>query len=522
MSRLPRPSRLTLVLTTLAIGAAGFLLASTQRLLHAAPAPMTDSVRAVQSTPAAQFSNTFVAAAEAIKPSVVLVTAEVPATTDEGQDPASLPQEFRRFFGAPDQRPRRRGEPQELARASGSGFVVSKDGYILTNAHVVEGATRVEVRLLDRREYRATIVGSDQATDVAVLRIEAPALVAANLGSSDSSRVGEFVLAVGNPLGEELTFTVTEGIVSAKGRSLRLPNSSESSIHDYIQTDAAINPGNSGGPLVDMRGRVIGINSAIASGTGYYSGYGFAVPIDLARQVMRQLIDHGSVERAALGLQVRTAESNDATWAAMDRVGGVVVMAPPASGTPAAVAGVRAGDLIVAIDGQPIDYVAQLQERVGFRRPGEAVTIDIRRKAGEKARLTVRLTRLGADSAQVASVEGRDGAKTPERPTGSARLGIAVIPTNDPQAAQWHVPPDITGLVVMGVEPGADSESHLVPPSDRGVDVVLSVDGTAVHSQGDVHAALRDVSAGGVVSLEVYNTGARTRRIERVRLASAR
>ena len=194
------------------------------------------------------------------------------------------------------------GQQPEIEQGSGSGFVVSSDGYILTNNHVVEGAEQVTVRLLDRREFKAKVIGTDPNTDVAVLKIDAKGLPPVALGNSDDARVGEWVLAIGNPLGEGLTFTVTSGIVSAKGRALNgLPGRGQGSIQDFIQTDAAINPGNSGGPLVSVRGEVIGINSAIASETGFYSGYGFAIPINLARTVMNQLIETGSVHRAALG-----------------------------------------------------------------------------------------------------------------------------------------------------------------------------------------------------------------------------
>ena len=187
--------------------------------------------------------------------------------------------------------PRFRQQP-EIEQGSGSGFIVSADGYILTNNHVVEGADQVTVRLLDRREFKAKVVGTDPNTDVAVLKIDATDLPPVALGNSDDARVGEWVLAVGNPLGEGLTFTVTSGIMSAKGRALNgLPGRGQGSIQDFIQTDAAINPGNSGGPLVNVRGEVIGINSAIASETGFYSGYGFAIPINLARTVMDQLIE---------------------------------------------------------------------------------------------------------------------------------------------------------------------------------------------------------------------------------------
>ena len=239
-----------------------------------------------------ELSDAFADVAARVKPSVVYIiakhSAEVVTQRQHGSvPPQMIPPEMAPFFRGPGGGGLGPDGPEspdmQGAVASGSGFIVSPDGYILTNNHVVEGASTVTVRLLDRREFKARVVGSDPATDVAVLKINASGLNAAPLANSDSTRVGEWVLAVGNPLGENLTFTVTQGIVSAKGRTaLNLPGSSGRSIQDFIQTDAAINPGNSGGPLVNVRGQVIGINAAIASPTGFNTGYGFAVPINLA------------------------------------------------------------------------------------------------------------------------------------------------------------------------------------------------------------------------------------------------
>ena len=238
-------------------------------------------------------SEAFASVAETVKPSVVYIKSGKTGEDDDQPDDAQpqVPPGFEQFF------PRFRMPAPEFQEAAGSGFIVSRDGYILTNDHVVDGSDQVTVRLLDRREFKAKVVGTDPNTDLAVLKIDADNLTPAPLGDSDAARVGEWVLAVGNPLGDNLTFTVTSGIISAKGRSLELPNVSDRSIQDFIQTDAAINPGNSGGPLVSVEGQVIGVNSAIASRTGFYSGYGFAIPINLARSVMDQLIQHGSVRR---------------------------------------------------------------------------------------------------------------------------------------------------------------------------------------------------------------------------------
>src|SRR5213078_314946 len=250
--------------------------------------------------PAADLGAAFSAVAEHVKPAVVFVKSE----RRERPNSRRLPPGFEDFF----QIPRR---PQ-VEQGTGSGFIVSADGYILTNNHVVEGADRVTVRLYDNREFEAKTVGTDPSTDVAVIKIQATGLPTVRMGDADSTRIGNWVLAIGNPLGEAFTFTVTAGIVSAKGRGLQGLNSGGLAIQDFIQTDAAINPGNSGGPLVNVRGEVIGINSAIASGTGYYNGYGFAIPINIAKTVMTQLIATGHVERSVIGVSVLPVRQEDA------------------------------------------------------------------------------------------------------------------------------------------------------------------------------------------------------------------
>jgi serine protease Do len=266
-------------------------------------------------------SNAFVSIAEHVTPAVVSIQAERDArartqqrTPRRGGTPG-----LEDFFQQLDPRQ----VPQE---ASGSGFIVSKDGYILTNNHVVENFDRVNVTLTDHRVFKAKVVGRDPSTDVAVIKIEGKDLPTATLGNDEGTRVGEWVLAIGNPLG--LDFTVTAGIVSAKGRGgaeLQGLSRDAYSITDFIQTDAAINPGNSGGPLVNNRGEVIGVNSAIASQTGFYSGYGFAIPITLAKQVMDDIVEHGRVRRAVIGVSIGPVDAEDAQVAGLKEIAGVKV-----------------------------------------------------------------------------------------------------------------------------------------------------------------------------------------------------
>src|SRR5881296_845930 len=345
--------------------------------------------------PAADIGNAFVAVAEHVKPAVVFVKSQ----HVERSQSQRLPPGFEDFF------PQLRRRPQ-VEQGSGSGFIVSPDGYILTNNHVVAGADRVTVKLYDKREFTAKVVGTDPNTDVAVIRIDARNLPTVGLGNSDSTRVGEWALAVGNPLGEAFAFTVTAGIISAKGRALiGLPRPNYG-IQDFIQTDAAINPGNSGGPLVNIQGQVIGINSAIASETGFYSGYGFAIPINLARTVMDQLVKTGHVERAVMGIQIRDANPEDADAVGLKEISGVVVNSYTGDDSPAKRAGIQPGDVIVALDGQPVSNVPQLQQTVGFKRPGDAVEVTVLRQGGVRKTYTVRLARAPLGDEEVASKAG--------------------------------------------------------------------------------------------------------------------
>src|SRR6059058_778016 len=361
-----------------------------------APQPAGLELSAPALKAASDWSDAFVAVAEHVKPAVVFIRSQ----HVERGDNQRLPPGFQDFF------PNLRRRPQ-VEQGSGSGFIVSADGFILTNNHVVAGADKVTVRLYDKREFIAKVVGTDPNTDVAVIKIDARGLPTAGFGNSDSTRVGEWALAIGNPLGEAFAFTVTAGIISAKGRLLQnLPHPSYG-IQDFIQTDAAINPGNSGGPLVNIQGQVIGINSAIASETGFYSGYGFAIPINLARTVMDQLVKTGHVERAVMGIRIDDAGQNDAEAVGLKQIRGVLVEDFAPGQSPAKDAGIQPGDVIVALDGQPVDNTPQLQQKVGFKRPGESVDVTVLRQGGEKKTFTVRLARAPSDSdTEVASTNG--------------------------------------------------------------------------------------------------------------------
>jgi serine protease Do len=276
---------------------------------------------------------------------------------------------------------------------SGSGVIISADGYILTNHHVINNADEVEVTLNDKRSYTAQVVGNDPSTDLAILRISEEGLAFVPYGNSDLLEVGEWVLAVGNPF--NLTSTVTAGIVSAKGRNINILNE-EFAIESFIQTDAAVNPGNSGGALVNTKGELVGINTAIASNTGAYTGYSFAVPVNVARKVVNDLIEFGAVQRAFIGVSIRDIDGKFATENGIDRTEGVYVNGLTDGGA-ATVAGIKEGDIIVAVDGAPVRNVPELQERIGTYRPGDVAQVDVIRK-GTPTRFDVTLRNRFGDT----------------------------------------------------------------------------------------------------------------------------
>ena len=456
---------------------------------------LPSSVRALQ-----DISDASASVVEAVRPSVVYVRSA--RTEKAAAAPHAMPPGFDQLL------PRQFRNKPEYQQGSGSGFIVSSDGYILTNNHVVADAENVMVRLLDRREYKARVVGADPNTDVAVLKIDATGLKAAALGNSDQERIGEMVLAIGNPLGEGLTFTVTSGIISAKGRKLDGLQRSASDISDFIQTDAAINPGNSGGPLMNVRGEVIGINSAIASETGFYSGYGFAVPINLARIVMNQLITDGKVHRAAIGIRIQEVSPNDAKYVGLPDPYGVLVQDITGENSPAGKAGIEVGDIIISIDGMKVERVSQLQQLVGFRKAGEVVNVEVARKGGTRKVYKVKLVALDdAPAVKTASVESDDEAKPDKAAPAVAamgRLGLSVTPVTAENAEEFRFPATFKGLAITEVVPGGPAyEANLRDPEGGIPEAITAVEGKPVRNESEMRAILKGFKAGDVITLQI-------------------
>jgi serine protease Do len=363
---------------------------------------------------------------------------------------------FRRFgIPTPDQGPRGNAPP---VRGAGSGFIVSADGYILTNTHVVGNADEVTVRLTDRREFPAKVVGADERTDVAVIKINAANLPTVKLGDPSKVRPGQWVLAIGSPFGFENS--ATAGIISATARSLPSDN-----YVPFIQTDVAVNPGNSGGPLFNLAGEVIGINSQIFSRTGGYMGVSFAIPIDVARNVEDQLIKSGKVVRGRIGVTIQDVNAQLAESFGLDRPHGALVSSVEKDG-PAAKAGLQPGDVILGVNGKPIERYGELSGSIAAMKPGTDATLDVWR-AGKKQIVPVKVTEL-KEQTQQAKLSG----KQKEHATNQAsQFGLTVRPL-DPQEKQQAetqgnlVVEEVTGPAASaGVQPG---------------DIILGVNGKRV------------------------------------------
>ncbi|HEX7055119.1 MAG TPA: DegQ family serine endoprotease [Burkholderiales bacterium] len=405
----------------------------------------------------------FTAIVEANKAAVVNITATINAAAGGGRPGPGLPplppgaedednplyEFFRRFQGQ---------MPPVPQQGMGSGFIVSPDGVILTNAHVVEGADEVRVKLTDRREFKGKVVGVDKQTDIAVVRIDAKDLPTVKLGDPSKIRVGEWVLAIGSPFGFENS--VTAGIVSATSRSLP-----EGTYVPFIQTDAAVNPGNSGGPLFNLRGEVIGVNSAIYSRTGGYMGVAFAVPIDVARSVQEQLVKHGKVERGRVGVGIQEVSASLARSFGLDRPRGALVSTVE-SGGPADKAGLKPGDVILSFNGKPVERSSELPPMVAATKPGTKAQMEIWR-GGKKQTLGIVVGEL--ENEQVAAAKPQKG--------GDSKLGLAVRPLSAEEKKE------------LGVASGLIVEDAVGPAARAGIrpgDVITSVNGAPVKSVEDL------------------------------------
>lgn len=389
---------------------------------------------------------------DAASPAVVNIATR--GTVNAPRNPLAEDPFFQRFFGMPPQ------QRQREVRSAGSGVIVdAENGYILTNHHVIENADEIEITLSDNRSLKAEVVGSDPGTDIAVIRVaETDKLAKMPLGNSENIRVGDFVVAIGNPFG--LSHTVTSGIVSALGRT----GLSRDGYEDFIQTDASINPGNSGGALINLAGELIGINSAIFSGSGGNIGIGFAIPVNIAKSIMAQLIEFGEVQRGLLGVSISDFSADTAeAFGIDDDVEGALVQEVVANSA-AEAAGVQVGDVITAIDDEKISGASDLRTTIGLRRSGELVRIELLRD-GKTRKLTATLTEL-ASSTQVAADEIHPS------------LAGAEFSDYDGQTLDFNGP----GVLVELVQPGS-------PAAQRGLrtnDIIVTVNRQRIRTVGEL------------------------------------
>jgi len=477
------------------------------------PVTEAEQVSPASVQPALDLSQAFTNLANAVTPAVVRIESRRTVSAPSRDE---VPEQFRQFF---DERNQNQPQQPRSAISGGSGFIVSADGYILTNNHVVEGSSDLRVYFPDRRYYAATIVGQDPFTDVAVIKVDVDGdLPTMAFGNSNEINVGEWILAIGNPgfgASTQLDFTVTAGIISARGRGLRLlqqdlfndprygADLSPYAIEDFIQTDAVINPGNSGGPMVNLRGQVVGINSAIASTTGAYQGYGFAIPINLARRVMEDLIEYGHVKRPRIGVTIADVEAEDAELYGLPSVSGVLVQAVDGAGPSAG--DLEAEDVIVALDGERVGYVSELQAKIAERRPGDRVRVTVYRARSEQ-QITVRLGEAPINDIEtVAAAQPSDAGQ---------RLGINVDALDAEVAERigWNDP---SGVILTDVAPGSAAERRGVG-SYRNYKLV-QINDARIDSTVDVRLALDGVQTGEIVSLHFLHPSG-TERVVNVRM----
>jgi serine protease Do/serine protease DegQ len=400
-------------------------------------------------------------------PAVVNIATRGTVTERGPRNPLLEDPFFRRFFDVPEQGPR-----QRQFQSAGSGVVVdAKQGLIVTNAHVVENATEITVSTLEGRDFKATVVGADSASDLAVLRVKEAKLAEIPLGDSSKAEVGDFVLAIGNPFG--LQHTVTYGIVSALGRSGINPDGYE----DFIQTDASINPGNSGGALVNLRGELVGINSAILSRSGGNIGIGFAIPSNMVRSVMDQLIKYGEVKRGILGVNIVTLTPDIADNLGVKDAQGALV-SQVVEGSAAEKAGVKAGDVITAVNGLPVKSAAELRNRIGLLRVGESVNLELLRD-GKPRKVAATVQARAADSA------GEGGGAT------DVHRALDGVDLADAPGG---------GVLVRTVDPGSAAGQNGLKPND----VIASVNRQRVGNVKELRAAVKDKSS---LLLEVRRGG---------------
>jgi serine protease Do len=447
--------------TGIAFGAAAMLFTGAAWRMSAQTTPVSKAQASAPATTSITHAiaggrDSYADVVKVVAPAVVTIHVEGKAVESPAQFQVPNDDFFRRFFGDPgdDNPPSRQGQPRTFKqRALGSGVIVSSDGYILTNNHVVDGADDVRVEMTDGRTLSAKVIGKDKPSDLALIKVGATDLHAIALGNSDGVQVGDVVLAVGNPLG--VGQTVTMGIISAKGRSTS-NGGGDVSYEDFLQTDAPINHGNSGGALVNTKGELVGINSQILSESGGNIGIGFAIPSNMAKHVMDELRTSGKVTRAQLGVSVQEVTSDLAESLGLKNVGGAIV-GSVTPGSAADRAGLKRGDVIEAFNGQQIHDINTLRNRVAEAAPGSTADVTISRDGSER-HLSVKLDEASGD--RLARRGGDSDSSSP------SALGVSVAPLTPELASRYKLPRDAHGVVVEDVDPNGRAADAGIQPGD--------------------------------------------------------
>jgi len=427
-------------------------------------------------------NDAFVEISNKVTPSVVYIEVTGEVKNDEQK------KQFDFFFG-----PDFHFEPQPM-HGSGSGVIISKDGYILTNNHVVKNASDkgIKVILTDKREFSAKLIGTDPNTDLAVIKIDAPDLIVASVGNSDNVQVGQWVLAIGNPLG--LNNTVTAGIVSALGRNIQV-NTDSYAINNFIQTDAVINPGNSGGALVDINGYVIGINSAIKTETGFYNGYGFAIPVNLAKSVAEELIKYGKIERGYIGVSIKDVDSKEAKGFGLDRAKGVLVQNVIKGGA-GDEAGLKSGDIILSVNGKEVNAANQLQTEIGSKRPGDEVILKVFRD-GKEFEQKVTLKARSDDQTSINNqFKEKNQNKSDSDRKSYEKIGVTVTDLSDRIRNEFDTD---YGVYIQEVSPYSEAFARGI----RAGIVILEVNKEKINNVSDFDNIVRNKNEGDVLVLKI-------------------
>ena len=443
-------------------------------------------------------NDAFVEISKTVTPTVVYIEVKSGPKQNDNNKQQDEQNPFKFFFG-PDG-PNFENPDQGPQMGSGSGVIISGDGYIVTNNHVVKGAGEhgIKVTLTDKREFDAKVIGTDENTDLAVIKIEANGLPVMSMGNSDNVQVGQWVLAIGNPLG--LNYTVTAGIVSAMGRNIGV-NGGGYAIENFIQTDAAINPGNSGGALVDISGQLVGINSAIKTNTGYYQGYGFAIPVNIVKTVTQELIKSGKVVRGYIGVQIQTVDETMAKGLGLDKARGVLVQSVQKGGG-GDEAGLQAGDVILSVDGKEVNASNELQVIINSKRPGDVAKLTVFRDGKTIEKDVTLKPRQEEKETSTNDIKKDESSNKGVSSTSIKSLGVDVQNVTGQVKEKYNIS---GGVVVTSVDKYSDA---FLRGLGEGV-VIIEANKKKINDADDLTGALSDKKPGDSILLKIIDrTGA--------------